>query len=465
MKDCLQDKREYCGVFGIFNHKHAVDLTYLGLYSLQHRGEESCGMAVSNGKTIEQVTGMGLVPEVLSSKKIKGLKGKTAIGHVRYSTTGSSVIRNAQPFLINHRRFPISIAHNGNLTNAGKLRHSIEKEGAIFQTTMDSEIVLHLLVRSREKDFEDKLVEAVSQCEGAFSFIFLSTESMVAVRDPNGFRPLCIGMKEGSYVVASESCSFDLIGAQYQRDIEPGEMVIISDKGLKSVRPFSGQVSTAPCSFEFIYFARPDSRIFGRSVYMVRKRLGEKLAEEHPAEADIVMSIPDSGNYAALGYSEKSGIPFEFGMVRNHYIGRTFIQPNQRIREHGVKIKLNPISDVIKGKRVVVVEDSIVRGTTTGGRIKAIREAGVKEIHMRISCPPICFPCFYGIDFPSRKELIANRVKTIEKIGEFIGVDSLKYLSLEGMLQSMESEKACTACFNGEYPTRISNKFRKRSFE
>jgi amidophosphoribosyltransferase len=454
MENYPYDKKEYCGVFGIFDHDLAVDLTYLGLYSLQHRGEESCGMAVLNGRRIRQITGMGLVPEVLNAKKLKGIKARTAIGHVRYSTTGSSILRNAQPFLINHHKFSVSIAHNGNLVNAAKLRRRMEKNGAIFQSTMDSEIVLHLLVRSKKETFEEKLIDALSECEGAFSMLFLSENGLIGVRDPNGFRPLCIGKKGTSYVLASETCSLDLIDAEYVREVEPGEMVIISDSGLTSLKPFEKR-TPSPCIFELIYFARPDSHIFGSSVYSVRKKLGEKLAEEYPAEADMVISIPDSGNYAALGYAEKSGLPFEFGMVRNHYIGRTFIQPSQEMRKHGVKIKLNPIRDVLKGKSVIVVEDSIVRGTTTSGRIKAIREAGAKEIHMRISCPPIHYPCFYGIDFPSRKELIANRLGNAAAVGRFIGVDSLKYLSLEGMLEAAGGRDLCAACFNGKYPTKV----------
>jgi len=466
MKRSAGNKKEYCGIFGIFDHPNAVDLTYLGLYSLQHRGEESCGMAVSDGRRIRQSTGMGLVPEVFNKNKLKGLKGKRAIGHVRYSTTGSSILRNAQPFMINHHRFSISIAHNGNLTNAVQIRRQLEKEGAIFQTTMDSELVLHLLVRSKKERLAEKLTEALGKCEGAYAMLFLTDKKLVGVRDPYGFRPLCLGKKDGSYVLASETCALDLIGAEYVRDIEPGEIVIISEEGLSSVKPFLG-VREACCIFEYIYFSRPDSNIFGGSVYQARKLLGMKLAEEHPVRADIVMSIPDSGNYAALGYAEKSGLPFEFGMIRNHYIGRTFIQPSQEMREHGVKIKLNPIKETLRGKKVVVVEDSIVRGTTTSGRIRAIRDAGAEEIHMRISCPPIRFPCYYGIDFPSRKELIANQLSSVDEIGDFIGVDSLKYLSLGGMIEAVEKSGRgfCTACFSGEYPTKISKKVNKRSLE
>jgi amidophosphoribosyltransferase len=459
-----KEKKEYCGVFGIYDHPSAVELSYLGLYSLQHRGEESCGIAVSDGRKISQETGMGLVPDVFSKKVLSGLKGKHSIGHVRYSTTGSSIVRNAQPFVISHNRMSVSIAHNGNLTNSVKLRRSLEKNGAIFQTSMDSELVLHLLVRSDKPVFEERLIDALSNCEGAYTMLFLREDQMVGVRDPYGFRPLCLGKKDGSFVLASETCALDLINAEFIREVEPGEMVIIDRRGLRSVKPFRRQ-RAASCIFEFIYFARPDSFIFGSSVHQIRKKLGRKLAEEHYQDADIVMSIPDSGNYAALGYSEKSGIPFEFGMIRNHYIGRTFIQPSQEMRQHGVRIKLNPIKDALKGKRVVVVEDSIVRGTTTSGRIKALRESGVKEIHMRISCPPIRFPCFYGIDFPNRKELIANQLEDVPAIGRHIGVDSLEYISLEGMLEAVGGDELCRACFCGEYPTKVNKKAAKDHFE
>ncbi|MCK5450991.1 MAG: amidophosphoribosyltransferase [Candidatus Omnitrophica bacterium] len=459
-------KKEYCGVFGIFDHDDAVDLTYLGLYSLQHRGEESCGIATFNGRKLRQLNGMGLVSEVFQKNKLKGLKGKNAIGHVRYSTTGSSIIKNAQPFAIKHNKVIVSIAHNGNLTNSVKLRRKLESAGAIFQTTMDSEVVLHLLVRSEKEDFEEKLAEALTQCEGAYTMLFLTDDKLVGVRDPYGVRPLCLGKKNGSYVLVSETCALDLIDAEFVREVEPGETVIISKNGIKS-KYFFKKKPKSSCIFELIYFARPDSHIFDDCVLQVRKRLGRKLAEEHPADADIVMSIPDSGNYAALGYSEKIKIPFEFGMIRNHYIGRTFIQPSQEMRKHGVKIKLNPVKDVLKGKKVIVVEDSIVRGTTTLTRIKTIRDAGAKEIHMRISCPPIKFPCFYGIDFPSRKELIANQLSSTKKIADFIGVDSLKYISLEGMLEAANGNSGgfCTACFNGKYPTKVNKKAIKSPFE
>ncbi len=448
-------KKEYCGIFGIADHELAVQLTYLGLYSLQHRGEESCGIAVHDGKKIRQVLGMGLVPEVLDKTRLKTLKGRTAIGHVRYSTTGSSMIKNAQPFLINHHKASVSIGHNGNLTNAVKLRRALEKKGSIFQTTMDSEIVLHLLVRSEKESIEEKLAEALVSVEGAYSMVILSDDKILGVRDPNGFRPLCLGKFEGSYVLASETCTLDLLGAEFVREIEPGEIVTISKDTLTSIKPFK-KVPTSNCIFEFIYFARPDSRIFNDSVYMVRERLGMQLAKEYLVpDADMVISIPDSGNYAALGYSKESGLPFEFGMIRNHYVGRTFIKPTQAMRDHGVKIKLNPIKDVLKGKKIVVVEDSIVRGTTTESRIKTLRDAGAKEIHMRISCPTIKYPCFYGIDFPSKKELIANQL-SVDQIADFIGVDSLKYLSHEGLMEAAGPQKGfCSACFSGNYPTKI----------
>ncbi|MFH1665147.1 MAG: amidophosphoribosyltransferase [Candidatus Omnitrophota bacterium] len=463
----IYDKKEYCGVFGICGHDLAVDLTYLGLYSLQHRGEESCGIAAFNGKKLRQIAGMGLVSEVLTRERLKGFKGRTAIGHVRYSTTGSSILRNAQPFVVSHNKISLSIAHNGNLTNAVNLRKELEKSGSIFQTTMDSEIVLHLLVRSEKKSLEDRVVDALKQCDGAYTMLFLSEGKIIGVRDPSGFRPLCLGKKDGSFVLASETCALDIIEAEFIREIEPGEMVVISKKGMTAIKPFEKR-QASPCIFEFIYFARPDSRIFGASVQQIRKLLGKKLAREYPVDADMVISIPDSGNCAALGYAEESGLPFDFGIVRNHYVGRTFIQPTHEMRSHGVKIKLNPIREVLKGKRVVVVEDSIVRGTTTEGRIKAIRAAGAKEIHMRISCPPIKYPCFYGIDFPSRKELIANRLSSIEKIAEFIGVDSLRYLSREGMIEAVAGageDKFCAACYDGVYPTKVKKRAMKSPFE
>ena len=459
------EKKEYCGLFGISDHKEASTLTYLGLYALQHRGEESCGIAISNGKRISQHKAMGLVSDVFDEATLKKLKGHSAIGHVRYSTTGSSVLKNAQPFVINYKKGTVAIAHNGNLTNSVELRDKLEADGSIIQTSMDSELILHLLVKAKSKDIKENLLEALPQLKGAYSLLLLTKDLLIGIRDPFGFRPLCIGKLEGSYVLASETCALDLINAKYIRDVEPGEIVIIGKNGLESVRAFP-ESKKAFCIFEFIYFARPDSNIFTKNVYLTRKRLGMALAKEHPAEADFIMPIPDSGTYAALGFAEESKMPIEMGMIRNHYVGRTFIQPSQHKRDFSVKVKLNPISDLLKGKRVVIVEDSIVRGTTSRVRVKALRGAGAKEIHMRVSCPPLVSPCFYGIDFPTKKELIASR-RSIEEIRKFIGVDSLKYLSLQGMLASMmlHEENFCTACFTKNYPEATNKNFTKKKFE
>jgi amidophosphoribosyltransferase len=448
--------REYCGVFGIYGHKDAAHLTYLGLYALQHRGQESAGMAVSNRKGVNCHRGMGLVSEVFDEKSIRSLKGDIALGHVRYSTTGSSVIENAQPFLVRYSDGYIGVAHNGNLVNSSKLRTKAEREGSIFQTSMDSEIIVHLFAKEKGS-FEERLINTLKKTRGAFTLGIICEDKLVALRDPNGFRPLCIGKLDGAYVIASETCALDLIEAKYVRDVEPGEVVIISDKGMRSIRPFS-RTTPSQCIFEYIYFARPDSDIYGASVYEARKELGRELAREHPVNADLVMPVPDSGNYAALGFAEESGIPYEMGIVRNHYIGRTFIQPSQRIRNLGVKIKLNPVKKIIEGKRIVLVEDSIVRGTTSRVRIRALRAAGAKDVHMRVSCPPLVSPCFFGIDFPTAKELIASS-RSVEGIRRFIGLDSLAYISLEGMLKAMPIDKGtfCTACFTKDYPVSIDN--------
>lgn len=454
-----------CGIFGVSNHKDSARLTYLGLYSLQHRGEESAGIVVYDGKTIKSHTGMGLVGDIFDEAKINSLTGTLAIGHNRYSTTGSSTIRNVQPFLVNHKRIPIAIAHNGNLTNTAQLHEELEKDGAIFQTTMDSEIIVHLVAKSKQKNYKDILIDALSKVEGAYSLVFIFGNLLVGVRDTYGFRPLCLGKLDGSYILASETCALDLIGARYIREIEPGEIVFINKDRLESIRPFK-KTRHAFCIFEYIYFARPDSNIFGRNVYLARERLGRRLAKEFPAKADFVMPIPDSGNYAALGFAKESKIPYEIGLIRNHYIGRTFIMPSQFIRDFRVKVKLNPIKDVLKDKRIIIVEDSIVRGTTSKSRVRTLREAGASQIHMRISCPPLISPCFYGIDFPTKKELIASS-HSIEWIKDFIGVDSLKYLSKEGMLSSMPfpKEEFCTACFDCHYPTRICKKISKYALE
>ena len=457
--------KEYCGVVGISGHKDASQLAYLALYALQHRGEESAGIVSFDGKKPHLHKGMGLVGDLFKEADLKKLKGHMAVGHVRYSTTGSSTVKNVQPLLINHKKGFIAVAHNGNLTNSVELRNELEDNGSILQTTMDSELIVHFLVRDHQNNYRGKVMPIVQRLEGAFSFVIMINNSIYAMRDPHGFRPLCIGKLGDAYVVASETCALDMIQATYIRDVEPGEIVILDKNGISSLKS-PEQKRHAFCIFEYIYFSRPDSNIFTKSVYLTRKNLGRMLAKEHPVAADMVMPIPDSGTYAALGYAEESKIPLEMGFVRNHYIGRTFIQPSQLIRDFKVKVKLNPIRDVLKDKRVVIVEDSIVRGTTSRGRVRALRQAGVKEIHMRVSCPPLVSPCFYGIDFPTKKELVASN-HTIEEIREFIGVDSLKYLSLDGMLNSMmlPREEFCTACFTGNYPTTICKPPSKKALE
>jgi amidophosphoribosyltransferase len=445
-----------CGIIGISNHPDAAKLAFLGLYALQHRGEEAVGIASYDGKEIHIKKETGLVADAFDEKAIESLKGKTAIGHTRYSTTGSSHGKNIQPLLVMHRNNPMAVAHNGNLTNAEQLYQKLEEEGSIFQTSMDSEIIVHLLAKLRSSDKKEWFVHVLSQLKGAFSLVFLVQDMVVGARDSQGFRPLCIGKIDGQFVLASETCALDLINAEYVREVEPGEIVFLKGDHMDSTfLPGSKNTPRAHCIFENIYFARPDSNIFGDNVYEVRKRLGAQLAKEAPAQADFVMAIPDSGNYAAMGYAQQLGIPLEIGIIRNHYIGRTFIQPAQFLRDFRVRVKLNPIKSVLKGKRVIVVEDSIVRGTTSRSRVEEIRKAGAKEIHLRISCPPIVSPCFYGIDFPDTKELIASN-KTIDEIGKFLKVDSLKYLSFEGMLAAMPKDKTfCGACFTGKYPVEI----------
>jgi len=450
-----------CGIFGVFGYKEAASITYLGLYALQHRGEESAGIVAYDGKRIRRHLGMGLVSDVFDESLIRSLHGDIAVGHVRYSTSGSSTSDNIQPFLVKYKGTYIAIAHNGNLTNIAQLRGAMEEEGAIFQTTTDSEIIAHLLAHSDGDDYEANVLKSLSQLEGSYALVLMVNDMIIGARDPGGFRPLCIGKLDGAYVLASETCALDLIRAEYIRDVKPGEVVFIDKTGLKStILPEKRRHSF--CIFEYIYFARPDSDIFGKNVYLTRKRLGRQLAIEAPVDCDMVMPVPDSGNYAALGFAEKSRIPLEIGMIRNHYIGRTFIQPSQKIRDFKVRVKLNPIKNVLKGKRVVIIEDSIVRGTTSRGRVKTLREAGAKEVHMRVSCPPLIFPCFYGIDFPTKKELIASN-HSVKWIRDFIGLDSLEYLSLKGMLKAMflPEKEFCTACFSGQYPTKLPKKFSK----
>lgn len=466
----MADKKEYCGVFGIFNDPQAVEKTYFGIHSLQHRGQESAGIASSNGTYIKCHAGMGTVGRVFRAGTgiMEKLTNPHAIGHVRYSTSGSSLAVNAQPFLSEYSRGQVAIAHNGNLINASLLRDEYEAYGHIFKATCDTEIIVHLLAKPTHITKPDPLGHVLRHLQGAFSLLFLYPDRIEAARDSFGIRPLCIGQCDsGSYVVASETCALDTINAKYIRDIEPGEIVRIDKTGIHS-RFFidKNTVTPAHCIFEHVYFAKQSSSIFGENVHKVRINLGHRLALEHPANADIVVPVPDSGTSAAIGFSHKSGIPFDMGFVRSHYIGRTFISPSQELRDLGVKLKLAVVKEVVDGKRIVVVDDSIVRGTTTRGKIRALRQAGAKEVHMRVSCPPIRFPCFYGVDFPTKEELIANN-RNIDQIRDFLEVDSLGYLSLEGMLAcaSLPADHYCTACWNGSYRIPVSTVVNKFAME
>jgi len=447
-----------CGVIGIFGHPEASKLAYLGLHALQHRGQESAGIVSSDGQQLRWVREMGHVGEIFTEDRLGQLPGSSAIGHVRYSTTGDSVLKNAQPLAVNYSHGSIAVAHNGNLVDAAEVRARLEAEGSIFQSTNDSEIILHLLARSREGDLPSRIADALRSVHGAYSLAFLTETSMIAVRDPLGIRPLSLGRhKKNGWVVASETCAFELIEAEYIRDIEPGEMLVVDDKGARSLRPFMPE-EPRRCVFEWIYFARPDSTIAGQSVYSARENMGRRLAVEHPVEADIVIPVPDSGTAAAIGYARESGIPFDQGLIRSHYIGRTFIEPSESIRHFGVKLKLSPVRDVLAGKRVVVVDDSIVRGTTSGKIIGMIRSAGAKEVHLRISSPPTIGPCHYGIDTPDRNKLIASS-HSVDEVRRFVGADTLGYLSLEGLhnavskvLTKHEHRGLCDACFSNKYP-------------
>ena len=460
--------REECGIFGIHGHPEAARLTYFGLYALQHRGQESAGIAVLQDGSVTAHKGMGLVPEVFDTRHLKQLSGHNAVGHVRYSTTGSSTLANAQPFVIHHRNRSYAVAHNGNLVNAHSLKKELEEAGSIFQTTMDSEIILHLFVKNLKLGFEQALIKAVTAIKGAFSMVFLTCKGeVIGIKDPNGFRPLCLGKINGNYVLASETCAFDLVEAEYIRELDPGEIVIISDEGIRSIKTHTSSRRSL-CIFEFIYFARPDSTIYGQNVYLTRKAHGRRLAQEAPVEADLVMPFPDSGTYAALGYSEESGIPYEMAMIRNHYVGRTFIQPTQSMRDFGVRVKLNPVKELLKGKDIIIIEDSIIRGTTAKTRVKALRELGVHRIHMRVSGPPHRFPCHYGIDFSTKGELIAAS-KSVDELRRFLGLDSLHYLSIEGLLNSTGVENPretfCKACFDGCYPVEFDEDLSKHCLE
>ena len=451
-----------CGICGIYGHEDAAKLTYFGLYALQHRGQESAGIVSGNGQNMYLHKDMGLVPEVFTESNLQRLTGHLAVGHVRYSTTGESSIINTQPFMVTHQGVPLAVAHNGNLVNSLDLRNHLEKKGSIFQTTMDSEVVIHLMARTMHMGLTKAIKESFACIRGAYSLLLMTPDTMIAVRDPNGFRPLCLGrLADGAYVVASETCALDLITAEYVRDIEPGEVVIINKDGLESIFPWSPRRKSY-CIFEQVYFARPDSDIFGTNVYAVRKRMGEILAREAKIDADFVMPFPDSGNYAAIGYSQASGIPLEMGMIRNHYVGRTFIQPSQAMRDFSVRVKLNPVGSLLKGKRVIIVEDSIIRGTTGRSRVKALRDVGAKEIHMLVSCPPTRHACYYGIDFPTSSQLIAS-TKNLEEIAEYLGLDSLTYLSIDGLVEAtgLPKDNFCLACFDGNYPVAPDLSFTK----
>lgn len=441
-----------CGIFGIFDHAEAANLTYLGLYALQHRGQESTGIVSSDGKQLYHYRQMGLVSEVFNRDNLKKLHGRNAIGHVRYSTAGSSELKNAQPFVADYARGGVAIAHNGNLTNAFLIRSELESNGSIFQSNTDTEIIVHLIAHSKEKAFVDRMIESLNKVEGSYSLLFLTESEMVAARDPFGFRPMVLGQLKDSPVIASETCALDLINAEFVREVEPGEVLVINADGIQSLKPFP-QTRHAHCIFEFIYFARPDSFIFNRNVYEVRKSLGVELSREMPTEAEMVIPIPDSGFPATIGYASESKIPLELGMIRNHYVGRTFIEPEQSIRHFGVKIKLNPVKELLTGKKVVTVDDSIVRATTSRKIIKMLKNAGAKEVHVRISSPPITHPCFFGIDTPRKKELIASS-HTVKEIQKYITANSLHYLSLEGLRKCVreDPDKFCYACFTGDYP-------------
>jgi amidophosphoribosyltransferase len=448
----LDDKfHDECGLFGVFNHAEAANVTYLGLYALQHRGQESAGIASTDGTVFHVEKAMGWVADVFSRERLKRLPGQRAIGHVRYSTAGSSNVRNAQPITANTAHGPVAIAHNGNLVNAEELRAELERDGAVFQSSSDTEVILHLLARADGLTLVDQLAQALTRVRGAYTLLLLTREMVIGVRDPSGFRPLTLGRLGETWLLASETCALDLMEAQVVRDVDPGEILVIDARGLTSLRPFR-PAERLQCVFEYVYFARPDSILWGHNVHRVRKMMGHQLAREHPVEADLVIPVPDSGVGAALGFSEESGLPYDTGLVRNHYVGRTFIEPQQGIRHFGVKVKLNPNREVLEGRRVVVIDDSIVRGTTSRKIVRMVRAAGAREVHVRISSPPIQWPCYYGIDTPTRKELIGSSHR-VHEIQRYLGADSLGYLSLEGMLKATgaDPEHFCHACFTGQY--------------
>lgn len=445
--------KHYCGVFGIFGHPNAAELTYYGLYALQHRGQESAGLVTSDGKQFREHKGMGLVSQIFQGQVLQDLVGHMAVGHTRYSTTGSSNLRNAQPLTGNCLRGQIAVAHNGNLINAASLRDELEARGVMFQTTVDSEVILNLLAQPTPAGEENNLVHTVRRIEGAYSLVIMTEQELIGVRDPHGFRPLCVGRVDDAWVLASETCALDLIHAKFVRDVEPGEIVVINRDGLHSIKPFPKQERRAFCMFEYVYFARPDSTLAGRNVYKVRVEMGRQLARAHPVDADLVIPVPDSGVYAGLGYAEESKIPFELAFIRNHYVGRSFLQPSQLIRDFNVRVKLNLIEELVRGKRVIIVDDSIVRGTTCKARVKTLKEAGAKEVHVRVSCPPHMHSCVYGIDFPDRTKLMAAN-HSVEAIRDYLNADSLHYLSTEGIVAAtgLPKESFCLACWDGNYP-------------
>ena len=458
--------KHYCGVFGVFGHPNAATLTYYGLYALQHRGQESAGIVACDGRQFREYKRMGLVSQIFTGDILHNLAGHAAVGHTRYSTTGSSHLRNAQPLTGDGKRGQIAIAHNGNLTNAAKLREELEEKGAIFSTTVDSEIILHLLCQPTLGGSENNLLQTVRRLEGAYSLAILTEQELIGVRDPFGFRPLCLGRLDDGWVLASETCALDLISAKLEREIEPGEIIIIDKNGPRSLQAFPAQTRRALCIFEFVYFARPDSSIAGRNIYKARVNMGRELAREHPLEADLVVPLPDSGNCAALGYSLESGIPYEMAFVRNHYVGRSFLQPSQLIRDFNVRVKLNLITELVKDRRVIVVDDSIVRGTTCKGSVNTLKEAGAKEVHVLVSCPPHMNPCVYGIDFPDRSKLMAANHPQ-DEIRRYLNADSLSYLSEAGMVKAtgLPADSFCMACYDGRYPVPYDEQVDKRILE
>jgi len=457
--------REACGIFAVHGHPEAAKLTYFGLYALQHRGQESAGIVASDGHRVLEHKAMGLVSDIFDERTLGSLKGHISLGHVRYSTTGSSLLVNAQPFRVRYSGRSLAVAHNGNLVNAHRIRDELEARGSIFQTSMDSEVILHLAAMGYRNGIETALKEAVGRVKGAYAMVIMTEDTLIAVRDPRGFRPLSLGRLGSGYVLASETCAFDLVDAVYERDVEPGEILIIDQNGPRSLYA-DERAGRRQCIFELIYFARPDSEVFGHDVYRFRKRQGALLARRFPRDVDSVMPFPDSGNYAALGYSQASGLPLELGIVRNHYVGRTFIQPSQAMRDFGVRVKLNPVKALLKDRKILIIEDSIIRGTTAKSRIQILRRLGAREVHMLVSCPPHRYPCPYGIDFSSRGELIAAR-KSVSETRDFIGLDSLAYLDLEGLLEALDQrrEDFCLACFDGAYPVSAVSGYSKFCME